>query len=67
MIFKPFKIGDLIEAQAKVGVVKQIAIFTTKLTDLSNRKIIIPNGALTNGNIINFTTEGRRRVDLVFV
>ena len=67
MIFKPFKIGDLIEAQAKVAVVKQIAIFTTKLTDLSNRKIIIPNGALTNGNIINFTTEGRRRVDLVFV
>ncbi|MFD0989276.1 mechanosensitive ion channel family protein [Mariniflexile jejuense] len=66
MIFKPFKIGDLIEAQGEVGVVKQIEIFTTKLTGLSNREIIIPNGALSNGNIINFTTEGTRRVDLVF-
>jgi small conductance mechanosensitive channel len=66
MIFKPIKIGDLIEAQGEVGVVKQIEIFTTKLTGLSNREIIIPNGALSNGNIINYTTEGTRRVDLVF-
>ena len=66
MIFKPFKIGDLIEAQGEIGVVKEIEIFTTKLTGLSNREIIIPNGALSNGNIINFTTEGTRRVDLVF-
>lgn len=66
MIFKPFKIGDLIEAQGELGVVKQIEIFTTKLTGLSNREIIVPNGSLSNGNIINFTTEGTRRVDLVF-
>lgn len=66
MIFKPFKIGDLIEAQGELGVVKEIEIFTTKLTGLSNREIIIPNGALSNGNIINYTTEGTRRVDLVF-
>lgn len=66
MIFKPIKIGDLIEAQGEVGVVKEIEIFTTKLTGLSNREIIIPNGALSNGNIINFSTEGTRRVDLVF-
>ncbi|MDO1502448.1 mechanosensitive ion channel [Winogradskyella maritima] len=66
MIFKPFKIGDLIEAQGETGVVKEIEIFTTKLTGLSNKEIIIPNGALSNGNIINFTTEGTRRVDLVF-
>jgi len=66
MIFKPFKIGDLIEAQGQTGVVKEIEIFTTKLTGLSNREIIIPNGALSNGNIINFTTEGTRRVDLIF-
>tara|TARA_R110002049_G_scaffold213973_1_gene385499 strand:- start:14983 stop:15798 length:816 start_codon:yes stop_codon:yes gene_type:complete len=65
MIFKPFKIGDLIEAQGEMGVVKHIEIFTTKLTGLSNREIIIPNGSLSNGNIINFTTEGTRRVDLV--
>lgn len=65
MIFKPFKIGDLIEAQGEIGVVKEIEIFTTKLTGLSNREIIIPNGSLSNGNIVNYTTEGTRRVDLV--
>jgi len=66
MIFKPIKLGDLIEAQGELGVVKEIEIFTTKLTGLSNREIIIPNGALSNGNIINYTTEGTRRVDLTF-
>ena len=66
MIFKPFKIGDLVEAQGEIGVVKEIEIFTTKLTGLSNKEIIIPNGTLSNGNILNYTTEGTRRVDLVF-
>ena len=66
MIFKPFKIGDLIEAQGQMGVVKEIEIFTTKLTGLSNKEIIIPNGSLSNGNIVNYSTEGTRRVDLVF-
>lgn len=66
MLFKPFKVGDLIEAQGEMGTVKEIEIFTTKLTGLSNKEIIIPNGALSNGNIINYTTEGTRRVDLVF-
>ncbi len=66
MIFKPFKIGDLIEAQGQKGVVKEIEIFTTKLTGLSNIEIIIPNGSLSNGNIVNYSTEGTRRVDLVF-
>ena len=60
------KIGDLIEAQGEIGVVKEIEIFTTKLIGLSNKEIIIPNGALSNGNIVNYTTEGTRRVDLVF-
>jgi len=64
MIFKPIKIGDLIEAQGEIGVVKEIEIFTTKLIGLSNKEIIIPNGALSNGNIINYSTEGTRRVDL---
>lgn len=65
MIFKPFRIGDLIEAQGEMGVVKEIDIFTTKLTGLSNKIIIIPNGSLSNGNIVNYSTEGTRRVDLV--
>lgn len=64
MIFKPFKIGDLIEAQGEIGVVKEIEIFTTKLAGLSNKEIIIPNGSLSNGNIVNYTSEGTRRVDL---
>ena len=66
MIFKPIKIGDLIEAQGEIGVVKEFEIFTTKLIGLSNKEIIIPNGSLSNGNIVNYTTQGTRRVDLVF-
>jgi small conductance mechanosensitive channel len=66
MIFKPFKIDDLIEAQGEIGVVKEISIFTTKLRGLSNKEIIIPNGSLSNGTIVNYTTEGTRRVDLTF-
>ena len=66
MIFKPFKIGDLVEAQGQLGTVKTIEIFTTKLIGLSNKEIIIPNGILSNGNIVNYTTQGTRRVDLVF-
>lgn len=66
MIFKPFKVGDLIEAQGELGVVKEIEIFTTKLIKPANRLAIIPNGALSNGNIINYTAEGKLRVDLVF-
>ncbi|MFD1062304.1 mechanosensitive ion channel family protein [Winogradskyella litorisediminis] len=65
MLFKPFKIGDLIEAQGEIGSVKEIEIFTTKLIGLSNKEIIIPNGKLSNDTIVNYTTEGTRRVDLV--
>jgi len=66
MIFRPIKIGDLIEAQGEIGVVKEIEIFTTKIIGLSNKEIIIPNGSLSNGTIVNYTSEGTRRVDLVF-
>lgn len=66
MIFRPFKIGDLIETQGEIGSVKEIEIFTTKLIGLSNKEIIIPNGVLSNGTIINYTSLGTRRVDLVF-
>jgi small conductance mechanosensitive channel len=62
MIFKPFKIGDLIEAQGEIGVVKEIEIFTTKLVGLSNKLIIIPNGALSNGTILNYSEQGTRQV-----
>ncbi|GGW59630.1 small conductance mechanosensitive channel [Winogradskyella epiphytica] len=66
MIFKPFKIGDFIEAQGESGTVKEIEIFTTKLTTTDNKEIIIPNGSLSNGNIINYSTEATRRVGLTF-
>lgn len=58
MIFKPFKIGDLIEAQGELGVVKEIEIFTTKILTPTNKLVIIPNGALSNGNITNYSEEG---------
>ncbi|WP_412983739.1 mechanosensitive ion channel family protein [Pontimicrobium sp. IMCC45349] len=66
MIFKPYKVGDLIEAQGEIGTVKEIEIFTTKLIGVTNKEIIIPNGSLSNGNIINYSSLGTRRVDLVF-
>ena len=65
MIFKPYKIGDLVEAQDALGVVKEIEIFTTKLVSPDNKLIIVPNGAMANGNITNYTAEGKIRVDTV--
>jgi small conductance mechanosensitive channel len=65
MIFKPYKIGDLVEAQGILGVVKGIEIFTTKLVTPQNKLAIVPNGAMANGNIINYTAEGKMRVDTV--
>jgi small conductance mechanosensitive channel len=66
MIFKPFKVGDLIDAQGELGVVKEIQIFVTKLISPGNKLVIIPNGVLSNGNIVNYTEEGKLRVDLTF-
>lgn len=65
MIFKPFKIGDLIEAQGELGVVTEIEIFTTKLSSPQNKQIIMPNGALSNGNITNYSAQGKLRIDHV--
>lgn len=64
ILFKPFKAGDVIEAQGVIGTVKEIQIFTTRLLTADNHTIFIPNGALSNGNIINYTLEGKRRVDI---
>ena len=62
MIFQPYKIGDLIEAQGELGNVKQIEIFTTKIVTPQNKLVIIPNGAMSNGNITNYTAEGVLKV-----
>ena len=64
MIFKPYKVGDLIESQGHLGEVKEVQIFNTILLSPQSKQIIIPNGAVSNGSIVNFTTEGKIRVDL---
>ncbi len=66
LLFKPFKVGDFINAQGHAGTVHEIQIFNTILKTPDNKTIIIPNGPLSNGSIINFTAESQRRVDLVF-
>ncbi len=65
IIFKPIKVGDFIDAAGAMGVVNEIGIFTTILKSLDNKVIIVPNGKLTKDNIINFTTENQRRIDIV--
>jgi len=66
LIFKPYQVGDLIQAQGHLGVVKEIHIFVTILLSPENKTIIIPNGAISNGDITNFVTEGKIRVDMTF-
>lgn len=63
LIFKPYKVGDYISAQGEEGVVKEIQIFNTIILTLDNKTIIIPNGAMANGNMTNFTMQEKRRVD----
>jgi small conductance mechanosensitive channel len=66
LIFKPFKVGDFLEAQGYMGTVHEITIFTTILKTPDNKTVIIPNGALSNGSMVNYSTETTRRVDMVF-
>lgn len=64
LVFKPFKAGDFIEAQGFSGIVTAINITSTKLTTLDNRVVYIPNGALSSGNINNYSVNPLRRVDI---
>ncbi len=66
LFFKPFKIGDFIDAQGHSGTVKEIQIFVTILTTPDNKTILIPNGPLSNGSLTNFSTQEVRRVDWTF-
>ncbi|MBQ7737921.1 MAG: mechanosensitive ion channel family protein [Oscillospiraceae bacterium] len=66
VIFKPFKVGDFVEAAGVSGVVKEINLFYTVLNTLDNCRINVPNGALMNANVIDYTAEDTRRVDLTF-
>jgi small conductance mechanosensitive channel len=64
LIFKPFKVGDLIEAQGQTGVVSEIQIFNTILLTPENKTVILSNGAVSNNTIINYSRHGTLRVDL---
>ncbi len=66
IMFKPFRVGDTIEAQGVTGTVLEIQIFVTKLVTGNNQTIFVPNGALSNGTIINFSMGGTRRAELLF-
>lgn len=66
LIFRPFKIGDFIEAGGVNGTVRDINIFTTTLTTGDNKRVIIPNASVSSGSITNYSAEKTRRIDLVF-
>lgn len=66
ILLKPFKSGDFIEAQGHMGTVDSIQIFHTVLKTVDNKKIIIPNGPLSNGNIVNYTAQETRRNQWIF-
>ncbi|HBD26725.1 mechanosensitive ion channel domain-containing protein [Flavobacterium sp.] len=65
ILFKPFRLGDTIEAHGEIGKVDEILIFSTRLITATNQVIYIPNGILSNGKIKNYSQLGIRRADLV--
>lgn len=63
--FRPYKVGDVIEAGGETGKVNEVQIFTTILTTPDNKRVIVPNSQIMNGTITNYSANGTRRVDLV--
>ncbi len=66
LLFKPFKVGDVVETQGYTAKVEEIQIFNTILKTPDNKTVIIPNGPISNGSIVNYSTEAQRRVDFTF-
>lgn len=66
LIFRPFKVGDFIDNHSDSGVVREIGIFYTTLDTPDNKRITIPNGALSNATVVNYSAEDTRRVDMEF-
>ena len=66
IMFRPFKIGDYVDAGGETGSISKISIFTTELNTVDNKKVIIPNSQIMNGTITNYSAEDTRRVDLTF-
>jgi small conductance mechanosensitive channel len=65
LLFKPYRIGDYIQAQGQEGTVKEIHIFNTEVLTADNKTVFIPNGGLSSNVIVNFNNEKVRRIDLV--
>ena len=65
LLFKPYRVGDYIEAQGQAGTVKEIQIFNTVLTTSDNKTIIIPNGGLSTSVVMNYSNQTTRRVELI--
>jgi small conductance mechanosensitive channel len=66
MLFQPFRLGELIDANGVLGTVKEIQFFSTVLVTGDNKEITIPNSKIQGNNLINYTRQGRLRVDFVF-
>ncbi|SDX51889.1 small conductance mechanosensitive channel [Lutibacter oricola] len=66
LVFRPFKVGDLIEVNGELGFVKEISVFVTVLETFQNKTAIIPNGTVTANKIVNYTSKGTLRVDMPF-
>lgn len=66
VVFKPFKLGDYVDAAGASGVVTEVTLFYTVITTLDNKRITVPNGSLMNANIVDYSAEENRRVDLTF-
>ena len=66
LIFRPFNVGDYIQAQGHAGIVREITIFTTHLNTVDNKVIILPNGPLATNDLVNYTKEETRRIDWTF-
>ena len=66
LLFKPYKVGDYIEAQGVGGTVKEVQMFHTVLGTVDNKVIYIPNGSLSSGVVTNFSNQTTRRVDWTF-
>lgn len=66
IVFKPFKVGDTIEALGVIATVSEIQIFVTKMITGNNQVVFVPNGSLSNGTIINYSMQGERKADLTF-
>ena len=66
MIFRPLRVGDLVEAGGVHGIVEEVGVFATIINTLENKKAIIANSTITNENIINYSANGSLRVDMEF-